>query len=177
MDRIERKEKIKKDWQRDRDVYPEKPWLKEISILAVRWYRHGQHVDNMPEGIRKKISIKIYWFVFHIIEIITGVSLPKSADIGGGIRIYHFGNIFVHKNARIGENCVLRQGITIGNRYNDEVAPKLSDGVELGAYAQILGDVTIGEGCKVGAMSVVLSDVAAGETVCGNPAKVVNKIN
>lgn len=173
MDRIERKKEVKKRWEEDRAVYPKNPWLKEVSIIAIRWYRHGQHVDNMPEGLRKKVATKIYWVVFHMIEIFIGVSIPKSVEIGGGLRIYHFGNIFVHKNAKIGRNCVLRQGITLGNRYNDGLAPTLSDNVELGAYAQVLGDVTVAQGCKVGAMAVVLHDVAAGETVCGNPAKVV----
>jgi len=168
-----RKKLIKKNWKEDLKRYPPRAWLKEVSIIAIAWYRHGQHVDNMSEGIWKKISLKVYWFVFHLIEIITGVSLPKDAKIDGGLRIYHFGNIFVHSNAKIGKNCTLRQGVTIGNRYNDEVAPTLCDNVELGAYAQILGDVTLGENCKVGAMAVVLHNVPAGKTVCGNPARVI----
>jgi serine O-acetyltransferase len=129
----------------------------------------------MPEGLRKRLAMKVYWFFFHIIEIITGVSIPKSAEIGGGLRIYHFGNIFVHKSTKIGKNCVLRQGITLGNRYNDDASPTLLDNVELGAYAQVLGNITLGDGCIVGAMAVVLHDVEAGRTVCGNPAKVIKK--
>lgn len=172
--RKEKRLKIIEDWQKDLSKYPPKPWLKEASILAIRWYRHGQHVDNMKEGFWKKISLKFYWFVFHIIEIFIGVSLPKSAQIGGGLRIHHFGNIIIHKNAVIGENCILRQGVTLGNRHNGEFAPKLGDDVELGAYAQIIGNITIGDNCKVGAMAVVLNDVPAGKTVCGNPAKIMN---
>jgi len=172
--RKERKLKIKQDWQEDLAKYPSRPWLKEVSIIAIKWYRHGQHVDNMKDGLWKRVSLRLYWFVFHMIEIFIGVSLPKSVQIGGGLRIHHFGNIFIHKNAMIGKNCVLRQGVTLGNRYNDEFAPKLADGVELGAYAQLIGSITLGENSKVGAMAVVLSDVPAGKTVCGNPAKLMN---
>jgi serine O-acetyltransferase len=175
MDRKLRKLQIKQDWQDDLAVYPSRPWLKEVSIIAIRWYRYGQHIDNLPDGLRKKITLKWYWFIFHLIEIFIGVSLPKSAQVGGGLRIHHFGNIFVHKNAKIGRNCVLRQGITLGNRYNDGYAPTLEDSVELGAYAQVLGDVTLGKGAKVGAMAVVLNSIPAGKTACGNPAKIINK--
>ena len=64
--------------------------------------------------------------------------------------------------------------MTLGNRYNDEVAPVLCDNVELGAYAQVLGGVTLGNSCKIGAMSVVLIDVPDKKTACGNPAKILN---
>jgi len=174
LTRKERKFKIKQDWQEDRARYPSRPWLKEVSIIAIAWYRHGQHVDNMPEGLCKKVSLKVYWLIFHLIEVLIGVSLPKSVDVGGGLRIYHFGNIFIHKNAKIGKNCILRQGVTLGNRYNDEFSPTLADGVELGAYAQILGNVRLGKECKVGAMTVVLKDVPAGKTICGQAGQIIN---
>lgn len=174
MDRLDIKRKIQADFKQDRARYSPRPWLKEVSIIAIAWYRHGLHVDNMPDGIRKKVSLKIYWFVFHLIEILIGISLPKTAVVGGGLKIHHFGNIFIHKNAEIGRNCTLRQGVTLGNRHNNDKAPVIYDGVELGAYAQVLGDIRLGENCKVGAMSVVLNDVPAGKTVCGNPAKIVN---
>ncbi|MEY8211973.1 MAG: DapH/DapD/GlmU-related protein [Colwellia sp.] len=174
MEKLSIKRKIKGDWEKDRARYSARPWLKEVSIIAIAWYRHGLHVDNMHEGIRKSISLKIYWFIFHLIEVVIGISLPKTVVVGGGVKIHHFGNIFIHKNVRIGENCTLRQGVTLGNRYNDDKAPIICDGVELGAYAQVLGGITLGENCKVGAMSVVLKDVPAGKTVCGNPAKIVN---
>jgi len=174
MERLNIKRKIQEDSKKDRARYSPRPWLKEVSIIAIAWYRHGLHVDNMPEGIRKKVSLKIYWFIFHWIEVAIGISLPKTVVVGGGLKIHHFGNIFIHKNVKIGENCTFRQGVTLGNRHNDDKAPVICDGVELGAYAQVLGGITLGENCKVGAMSVVLKDVPAGKTVCGNPAKIVN---
>jgi len=172
--RQERKLKIKQDWKEDRAKYPPRPLLKEVSIIAIAWYRHGQHVDNMAEGLWKKVSLKVYWLIFHLIEVFIGVSLPKSVDVDGGLRIYHFGNIFIHKNAKIGKNCILRQGVTLGNRHNDEFAPTLADGVELGAYAQVLGNVHLGKECKVGAMTVVLKDVPAGKTICGQAGQIIN---
>jgi serine O-acetyltransferase len=106
-------------------------------------------------------------------ETITGISLPKEAEIGPGIRIYHFGNIFVHADSKIGANCTIRQGVTIGNRTLKGAAPVVEDDVEFGAYAQVLGAIRIGRGAKIGAMSVVLEDVPAGATAVGIPARIV----
>ena len=106
-------------------------------------------------------------------ETITGISIPKTVEVGPGLRIYHFGNVFVHSDAKIGANCTLRQGVTIGNRHDGGPVPVLEDDVELGAYAQVLGGVRIGRGAKVGAMSVVLCDVPPGATAVGVPARVL----
>jgi serine O-acetyltransferase len=113
--------------------------------------------------------------MFRLTETLTGISLPKGAQIGPGLRIWHFGNIFVNSESILGANCTLRQGVTIGNRVDNGGSPILEDDVELGAYAQILGEVRIGRGAKVGAMSVVLVDVPAGATAVGNPARIIQK--
>ena len=167
------KAEIKTKWSSDLARYPSKPWLKEPSILAVYWYRHGQSVDLMNPGVIKTIRVKFYWFIFHILEVLLGISIAKTVKSGGGLRIHHFGNIFIHKNVILGKNCTLRQGVTIGNRYNDDAVPILDDNIEIGAYAQILGAIKVGDNAKIGAMSLVLNDVPKNSTACGIPAKVV----
>jgi serine O-acetyltransferase len=49
----------------------------------------------------------------------------------------------------------------------------IGNNVEIGAYAQILGGVQIGDNAKIGAMSVVLCDVPSGATAVGIPAKII----
>ena len=115
----------------------------------------------------------IYWLSHRLVETMTGISLPKSVAIGPGLKIWHFGNIFIHPEVVIGTNCTLRQGVTIGNRRDGGLVPRLGDDVELGAYAQILGDIEIGSGAKIGAMAVVLQSVPAGGVAVGNPARIV----
>ena len=160
-------------WQADLERYPRRPWLKEQSIYAVAVYRFGQRLDQRPAGLVKRGLTPVYWLLFRVVETLTGISLPKSAEIGPGLRIWHFGNIFVHPNAVLGARCTLRQGVTIGNRHEGGPVPRLGDGVELGAYAQVLGAVQVGQGAKVGAMSVVLQDVPDGAVAVGNPARII----
>jgi len=162
------------DWECDLARYGmRRPFLKEQSIWAVWLYRHGRRIDRRPEGFVKKLQTTLYWLAFRVIETKTGVSLPKSANIGPGLRVWHFGGIFIHPDTKIGANCTLRQGVTIGNRHVDGPVPVLGDDVEIGAYAQILGGVKIGNNCRIGAMSVVLTDMPDGSTAVGAPARLV----
>ena len=162
------------DYQADLKRYPPRPFLKEQSIWAIALYRFGRRVDRRKAGFRRRLAEKRYWLYYRLTETLTGISIPKSVEVGPGLKIHHFGNIFVHKDVKIGANCVLRQGVTIGNRTPDGPVPVLEDDVELGAYAQVLGGVRIGRGAKVGAMSVVLQDGPPGATAVGIPARVLS---
>jgi serine O-acetyltransferase len=160
------------EWQQDLlRLGMARPFLKEQSIWAIWVYRYGRRVDALPHGLGKRLRTKLYWLLFRFVETWTGISLPKEAVIGGGLRIFHFGGIFIHPGVRMGKFCTLRQGVTIGNKTEGGPVPVLEDDVELGAYAQVLGGVVLRSGCRVGALSVVVHDVEAGVTVAGAPAR------
>ncbi len=163
------------DWEADLKRYGvRRPFLKEQSIWAVWIYRVGRRLDRNPSGgIVRKLSMACYWLTFRLIETATGISLPKTARIGPGLRIWHFSGVFVHAEAVIGAKCTMRHGVTIGNRREGGPVPVIGDNVEFGAYAQVLGGVRIGDNCKIGAMSVVLSDVPDGATAVGAPARII----
>jgi serine O-acetyltransferase len=163
------------DWEADLARYPKRPWLKEQSIWALAVYRFGRRNDRRTLGLVRRLYDRFYWLAFRITETLTGISIPKSARVGPGLRIYHFGTIIVHSDAVIGANCTLRHGVTIGNRVDDGPVPVLEDDVELGAYAQVLGGVRIGRGARIGAMSVVLCDVPAGAVAVGVPARIIDR--
>jgi serine O-acetyltransferase len=161
------------DFRADLARYPARPFLREQSIWAICVYRVGRRIFKQKPGVLRYIQLKFHALIFRAVETSTGISLPPEAQIGPGLRIYHFGNIFIHERAVIGRNCTLRQGVTIGNIGLEGPVPIIEDDVELGAYAQVYGAVRIGRGAKIGAMSVVLCDVPAGATVFGNPARIL----
>lgn len=161
------------DFQQDLARYPKRPFLKEQSIWAIAVYRWGAKLHAKPNGWQKRVEFQVYWLVFRLVETLTGICLPHNAKIGPGLRIHHFGGIFLNPRTVIGANCTLRQGVTLGNRHEGGGAPTVGANVDFGAYAQVLGEVRIGDNAKIGAMSVVLEDVPANCTVVGNPARVV----
>jgi serine O-acetyltransferase len=156
---------------RDLERYGSRPWLREQSIWAVAVYRLGRAAETRPQPVRWIVG-RLYWPVYRLVETLTGISLPKAATIGPGLRIHHFGGIVIHPDAVIGAECTMRHGVTIGERVEGGPAPVVEDGVDIGAYAQILGGVTIGRGARIGAMSVVLVDVPPGAAAVGNPARI-----
>jgi len=152
---------------------PKSAFLREQSLWAIAVYRFGRWNDQRVPGFSRIIFDRIYWLLFRIVETLTGVSFTKAADIGPGFRIYHFGNIFIHSDSKIGANCTLRHGVTIGNKHEGGPTPVLEDDVNVGAYAQILGGIRIGKGARIGALSLVLQDVPAGATAVGIPARIL----
>jgi serine O-acetyltransferase len=162
------------DWLADLRRYDvASPFLQEQSIWAVWTYRFGRRLDRRAPGLAKRLLTRCYWLLFRLVETAVGVSLPKAATIGPGLRVWHFGGIFLHPDCVIGANCTLRQGVTIGNREEGGPVPVIGDDVDIGAYAQLLGDIRIGDGARIGAMAVVLCDVPAGATAVGAPARVI----
>jgi serine O-acetyltransferase len=161
------------DWRADRARYPESALVREQSLWAIAVYRFGRWNDRRPPGVSRWLLDRLYWLLFRLVETLTGVSFTKATEIGPGLRIFHFGNIFVHSGVRMGANCTLRQGVTIGNREEGGPVPVVEDEVDFGAYAQVLGGIRIGRGARIGAMSLVLRDVPPGYTAVGIPARLI----
>jgi serine O-acetyltransferase len=155
----------------DRARYPRAAWWTERSLWAVAVYRLGQAVRLAPRPA-ERLLYPLYGLLAMLAQIATNIEIPASARIGPGLRIHHAGPVVVHAGTRIGSGCTLNTGVVIGNKGPDEV-PTLGDGVTLGAGAQVIGAVTVGDGAGVGAMTLVIRDVPAGATVVGIPARVI----
>lgn len=112
-----------------------------------------------------------------IIEILTGITLPYSSNIGEGLYIGHHSGIIINANATIGKGCNISQGVTVGvsGRGEHRGVPIIGDEVYIGVNAVIVGNITIGHRSVVGANSLVTKDVPEGVTVVGVPAKIVSQ--
>jgi serine O-acetyltransferase len=107
-------------------------------------------------------------------HILTGIELPCEARVGRRLRIEHFGGIIVSGDAVIGDDVVIRQGVTIGlKRAHERGAPVIGNRVDIGAGAKLLGAITIGDDAVIGANAVVIKDVPAGALAVGIPARII----
>lgn len=149
-------------------------WTKP-GFLAVAVQRFGVwRMKIEPKLLRAPFSI-LYRFLYRYIRNHYGIELPYSIKLGRRVIIEHQHGIIIHGNCEIGDDSIIRQGVTIGNRYVDRPteAPKLGKRVNVGAGAKILGNIILGDDVNIGANSVVLSDVPTGKTAVGIPAKIL----
>ena len=141
---------------------------------AIAVHRLGAYRMHLPRPWRFWLSV-LYRALFRYVRNHYSIELPYSAQIGRRVVIEHQGAIVIHGNSVIGDDCIVRQGVTLGNRHLSAPfdAPILGRRVNVGAGAKLLGRVRIGDDACIGANAVVLCDVPAGETAVGIPAKLI----
>jgi serine O-acetyltransferase len=163
-------ENLKEDWQ----TYEGDIWRQGLWVMWV--YRFGQwRYGIRPALLRKPFSL-LYKILRTSCQMLTGVELPCETRVGRRLRIEHFGGIVISGDSVIGDDVVLRHGVTIGlKRTGQRGAPRIGNRVDIGAGAKILGNITIGDDAVIGANAVVLKDVPPGAFAVGIPARIIRQ--
>ena len=162
-------QQLQEDWKAHGRDWT-KPGFQAVAIQRFGVWR----MSVKPILLRAPLSI-FYRSLYRRVRNTYGIDLPYTVQLGRRVVIEHQGAIVIHGNSIIGDDCIIRQGVTLGNRYLDRPfeAPVLGDRVNVGAGAKILGQVHLYNDVNIGANAVVLKDVPAGETAVGIPAKVL----
>ncbi|HSM80809.1 MAG TPA: hypothetical protein VLS96_03940 [Nodosilinea sp.] len=162
-------EQIQEDW-----VAHGRDWTKP-GFRAVAVHRYGVwRMGVKAKLLRAPLSI-LYRMLYRKVRNTYGIELPYTVKLGRRVVVEHQGNIVVHGYCEIGDDSIIRQGVTLGLRHLDRPldAPILGKRVNVGAGAKLFGKITIGDNVNVGANAVVLIDVPADATVVGIPAKIL----
>lgn len=111
--------------------------------------------------------------------VIFGIEVSPQVEIGGGLFLPHTVGTVIGAE-RIGENCTIMQGVTLGTSKPDmgftvSERPVIGNGVLIGAGAKVIGRVTVGDHAKIGANAVVLLDVPAYALAVGVPATILTR--
>lgn len=162
-------ELIKEDWETHF-----KDW-KQCGFRAVAVYRFGVWANSINNRIVRTVTMRIYWFFYRWIRNFYGIELLYTTTIGRRFLIGHQGGIVIHPNAAFGNDCLIRQGVTVGDtgRGSDGRAPHMGDEVHIGAGAVIMGNIKVGSHVNIGPNAVVMANVPAESTAFGNPARVI----
>lgn len=161
---------IRSDWA----THERDPWRQGVWVLLV--YRFGRWRYTVKPAILRKLLSFVYKILKVWSQILTGIDLPCEATVGARFKIEHFGGIVISGDTVIGDDVVVRNGVTIGLKHTGtRGAPVIGNGVDIGAGAKILGSITIGDHATIGANAVVLQDVPPGCLAVGIPARIIKR--
>lgn len=148
-----------------------KPGFRAVAVHRFGVWRMGVR----PKILRAPFSM-VYRWMYRRCRNRYGIELPYTAKLGRRVVIEHQSGIVIHGNCQIGDDSIIRQGVTLGNRSLEHPfdAPILGCRVNVGAGAKVLGAVRIGDGAAIGANAVVLCDVPAGAVAVGIPARIIS---
>jgi serine O-acetyltransferase len=161
-------ENIREDWRtHDRQLSRQGLW-------AMAVYRYGRWRYTIRwRWVRMPFSF-LYRMLKTVSEVLTGIELPCEATLGRRFRIDHFGGIVISGDAIFGDDCVIRNGVTVGLKHTGHRgAPVLGNRVDIGAGAKVLGAIRIGDDVLIGANAVVIMDVPSNSIAVGVPARVL----
>lgn len=163
-------EEVKEDW-----IAHGRDWTKP-GFRAVAVHRFGVWRMKIKSKILRAPASIFYKMMFRKVRNNYGIELPYTVKLGRRVVIEHQSGIVIHGYCSIGDDSIIRQGVTLGNRYMERPfdAPCLGKNVNVGAGAKIFGNVKIGDKANIGANAVVLHDVPSGATAVGIPAKIIN---
>jgi serine O-acetyltransferase len=140
-------------------------------------YRSSHAVTEwLPAGGALRWCAKVVAAVAQkLIEIVTGICIPRDIDVGGGFYLPTFGPIILGLG-HIGENCTIEQNVTLGvaGRGEDRGHPSIGNRVFIGAGSLVVGKITVGDDACIFPGSVVTRSVPPRAVVMGYPAKVVS---
>ena len=165
----------------DEQVYAKA--VKRFAFDYVRWYEGG--VDKVKLQMTPQLQVVLCYRIAHemhdsnfagkdkdVISLlgryIGQCELFYSASIGPGLKINHGGGTVVGARCVIGANCLLHQGVTLGDKHGGR--PHIGDNVSIYAGAKILGDISVGSNSIVGANAVVLNSFGENSVLVGAPA-------
>ncbi len=151
---------IREDWTVYRD------WTKP-GFRALAVHRFGALLKDRKRGVLWWTLSMLYRAMYRYIRNHYGIELPDTTIVGRRFIIGHQSGIVIHYDAEFGDDCIIRQNVTVGRLGDRRVdrAAKFGNRVHIGAGAVIVGGVTIGDDVQIGPNAVVMTDVPAGATV------------
>lgn len=158
-----------------------------LSIITLTLFRLNQGVSEPQFGPLRFLlgpfvrAAKFFW-----VEFMMSAQLPRTAEIGPGLRLPHGGRgVMIHPYARIGRDATIFEWASIGAieqldergnaSYEFLALPVIGDGVYIGCGAGIFGPVHVGDRSRIGVGAVVVRDVPPDATVLPPPVRVITR--
>ena len=142
-------------------------------LKCLKAFRYAQYYSG------KKGLLKLFKF-FYLLKLKIycnkyDFNVSYKAQIGKGLFIGHNGPIIINGGAKIGENCNIATGVTIGqeNRGKRKGCPIIGNKVWIGTNSTIVGNIKIGNNVMISPNSFINFDVPDNSIVIGNTSSKV----
>jgi len=109
-------------------------------------------------------------------RFLTGIEIHPGAKIGKGFFIDHGMGVVIGGTAKVGKDCVLFHGVTLGGtgKHQGKRHPTIGNNVLIGTHSTLLGPIKVGNNVKIGAETVIINhDVPDNCTGVGAPGRIV----
>lgn len=141
----------------------------------------GNHICKFLYVYRKKNNNIICKIFFRKYVRKYGLEI-YSNSIDKGLYLGHAYMITINPNVKIGKNCNIHKGVTIGQTNRGGGAtkkgtPTIGNEVWIGINATIVGNITIGDDVLIAPNSYVNQDIPSHSIVFGNPCIIKHREN
>jgi serine O-acetyltransferase len=158
---------LREDWR----VYSPHPLLRgQFHVLAL--YRLGRRLGEVRGGPGRVLAALRTGAQF-LSQTLYGVELTWHTTLGRRVTIGHLGGIVIAPGVVMGDDCIIRQNVTIGAATDGGEVPRIGHRVEIGAGAVLIGAIEIGDDVLIGPNAVVTTNVPDGARVVALPSRVI----
>lgn len=156
-------------------MFSDEIWKFEILLRKREYLKNVEPSSFVVVNLLRKVYAIALHFIYKRIQFKLGFSIPLNV-FGPGLSIAHYGTIVVAEGAKIGANCRIHEGVTIGATNGASDAAHIGDNVFIGSGAKIIGGIKISDNVAIAANAVVVKDIITdtGCTVGGVPAKIIS---
>jgi serine acetyltransferase/glycosyltransferase involved in cell wall biosynthesis len=131
-------------------------YIQKIGFQIMVAYRFMHLYHTLGLGLLAKMTSR---FIRHA----YAADIHWEAFLSPGVMIVHGMGLAISRSARVGSECILFQGVTLGESIHPHTravgAPTVENGVHVGAGATLLGPITIGARSKIAAGCVLMTSV------------------
>lgn len=144
------------------------------SYQAVQAYRLAHALLEAERGTSRRggegASAALARRISEDAKVCTGIEIHPAAEIGRRFVLDHAVGTVIGESAQLGDDCYVLQGVilgAVGIAANEagKRHPTVGDRVEIGAFARLLGPITVGSDTRIGPHAVVVTDIPAGSHV------------
>ena len=137
-----------------------------------RMLRRTEYVVNCRKGRLWKPYVLFCLMRLRRAGIKLGFTIHPNT-FGPGLSIAHWGTIVVNPHCRIGANCRIHPGTSLGE--TDGGSPVLGDDCYIGPGAKLFGPITLGDRVSIGANAVVHKSFGSDLVLVGVPARAIDR--